>query len=228
MHNYKWVIFDLYNTIIDDREGYEQREKFRLDSIYTIIEKSNYPVKFAELSEKYGEMTLAYLKYHAETKRAFIPFYQVEYLMNLLHIEDIVVFKKVYDSYVEAVLHIPPKPMKNAAKALEALKENDKKIGLVSNTGRTPGYVLRILLKELNLLKYFDCLVFSDEAGFLKPDKRIFDFAVEMLDADKNETIFIGDIKSSDYDGAINAGLNAHLFNPDIDNLYQLAMSYSA
>lgn len=227
MHDYACVIFDLYNTIIDDEEGIAQREKYRLDALYTILEKSNFPVTFAELSEKYGEMTLYYSEYHGSTGKAFSPFRQVEYLLNSLKVRDLVVFKRSYDVYTEALLHIPPKPLLHAEKALTYLQEKGKKIGLISNTGRTPGIVLRLMLKEINLYDYFDDMMFSDEVGFLKPEKMIFDVAVERLGVDKKETIFIGDIKECDYTGAINAGLNAHLFDRNRDDLFQLALSYS-
>lgn len=225
MYKYQCVIFDLYSTLIDDNEGLAQREKYRLDSIYTILEKSGYPTTFAKLSEKYGEMTVYTYEYH-NSGIAFSPFSQIDYLLKLLNVNDIVVFKKVYDAYSGAVLHILPKPMNNAERALELLKSKNIKIGLISNTGKTPGMALRLMLKSLELYKYFDDTLFSDEVGYLKPNKHIFDIAVDRLVVERKETIFVGDLKASDYDGAINAGLNAHLFDPKQDDLYKLAMVY--
>jgi putative hydrolase of the HAD superfamily len=219
-------MFDLYSTLIDDSNSLAQREKYRLDSIYTILEKSNYPTTFAELSEKYGKMTFYTYDYH-ESDIAFSPFAQIDYLLKSLNVNDIVVFKKVYDAYTGAVLHILPKPMKNAKKALELLKSHGIKIGLISNTGKTPGMALRLMLKSIELYQYFDDTLFSDEVGFLKPNKHIFDIAIDRLAVERKETIFIGDLKASDYDGAIAAGLNAHLFDPVQEDLYKLALVYS-
>ncbi len=227
MQNYDCILFDLYDTIIDDENGIAEREKYRLDNIYTILEKSLYPVKFNLLQKKYGEMNHYMADFQQRTGFPFIPFQQVEYFLNLLKITDIIVFKKVYDCYVDSILQISPKLMKNADKALKLLKERNKKIGLISNTGKTPGYILRILLKQLNVLGYFDSLIFSDEAGFLKPDPIIFEIAVKKLCVEKNNTIFIGDLKTVDYDGAIKAGLNAHLFRKKEEDLLQMAVSYS-
>ena len=223
MQNVKCILFDLYNTLLDDL-GLAEREKYRLDTIYTILEKSLYPVKFHTLADKYWEMT-AYVGYfHHEEGREFPPFYQVEYLLNSLKVSDIVVFKKVYDVYTDAVLQIPPKPMKNAKKALEYIRDNGFKIGLISNTGKTPGVILRLLLKDLGLFEYFNDLVFSDEIGIIKPNPFIFHSAAERLRFKMEECLFIGDMTESDYKGALNAGMKGYLFNRDKDDLYELAV----
>ncbi len=225
MPSYGCVIFDLYNTIIDDQEGYAQREKYRIDTIYTILEKGLFPVRFGHLTKKYGELSL----HTAEMNEKGIvihPFDQVGYLLNELNVRDIVIYKKIYDAFVDAIVQIAPKAMHNADKALAHLKENGKKIGLVSNTGKTPGHALRLMLKDLGLYDYFDVMIFSDELGLLKPDPLVFDIAVRRLGAQKGETVFVGDLKGADHDGAVKAGLNAHLFNKEKDDLFKLAVEY--
>jgi putative hydrolase of the HAD superfamily len=204
-----------------------EREKYRLDSIYTILEKSLYPVKFPALAEKYANMIAYWAEYQASTGWCMTPFYQVQYLLNSLNVHDLIVFKKTYDVYIDAILQICPEPIHHAQKALQELKDRGKKIGLISNTGKTPGVILRMMLKEINLFDYFDDMVFSDEAGYLKPDERIFHLAADRLGVKRDETIFIGDLKVSDYDGAMGAGLGAHLFNRTKEDLYNIIIGYS-
>lgn len=225
MANYQAIIFDLYNTILDDDQGFVEREKYRIDTIYTTLEKALFPIPYSEVQEKYGMMTL-YMSQAHETGKAVHPFHLVNYLLDKLNVHDVVITKKVYDAFADAVLQINPKPIKNVEKALKYLKEKGKKVGLLSNTGKTPGHAIRMLLLEMGLQRYFDDMIFSDEVGFLKPQKVIFELAVQRLDVDKEQTIFIGDLKYNDYDGAINAGLNAHLFDEKKDDLYQLAIQY--
>lgn len=222
---YQAIVFDLYNTILDDAQGLVEREQYRLDTIYTILEKALFPIKFETLQEKYGKMTLYQSEIHA-TGKAVHPFRLVNYLLSELNVHDVIISKKVYDTFADAVLQINPKPIKHAERALKYIKEKGKKVGLLSNTGKTPGHALRMLLLELGLYRYFDEMVFSDEIGFLKPDKAIFDITVARLGVSKEDTIYIGDLKHNDYDGAINAGLNAHLFDRNKDDLYQLAIQY--
>lgn len=69
MANYACFLFDLYGTILDDTHGMAEREQYRLDNIYTILEKSQYPVKFADLQKKYGEMSLYMSTAQEETKK---------------------------------------------------------------------------------------------------------------------------------------------------------------
>ena len=54
--------------------------------------------------------------------------------------------------------------------------------------------------------------VFSDEAGFSKPDIRAFEQAGATLGMAKDEIVHIGDLRRTDIAGARNAGLKAVLF----------------
>ncbi len=226
MREYQYFIFDLYNTIIQDDANVE-REQYHLDTTFSILEKGLYPVKFSELKEKYIEMSRAYDEYHARTGLAFSPFKQVKMWLDSLTVHDVVIFKKVYDSYINAILQINPSLMRNAKKALEYLREQGKKTALISNTGKTPGSILRIMLMELGIYDLFDDMLFSDEVGILKPHPYIFEISVQRLGAVKEDTVFIGDLKHCDYDGALQAGLGAHLFLPQEDDLFQLAVQYT-
>jgi len=226
MAKYKCVIFDLYNTIIDEDDTIAEREKYRIDSIYNVLEKSMIPINFSTFVERYNQMTDYMGTYHVKTQKAFTPFQQVDYLLKSINVDDFVIFKKVYDCYTEAILQINPKLMKNAELALKYLKEKNIIIGLISNTGRTPGEKIRMLLKELKIYDYFEGLFFSDEIGFLKPNPIIFDMCIKSLSVNKLETIFVGDLKYSDYDGALNYGMDAYLFNKFQDDLFQLSVRF--
>lgn len=219
-------IFDLYNTIIDDELTFLERERYRLDTIYTILEKYCYPVKFPKLQSVYNDMIDYMGEYHIVYRKAFTPFYQVDYLLKKLSIDDFIVFKKIYDVYTEAILQIPPKLMYNAEKALKYIKERGIKIGLITNTGRTPGDKLRMLLKDLKILQFFDGLFFSDEVGFLKPHPEIFNNCLRWLDVEKSKCLFIGDTYYSDYYGAIGVGMKAYLYKKGEDDLYQISLKY--
>ncbi len=227
MHNYSCFLFDLYNIILDDSEGMVERERYRLDNIYTILEKSLFPIKFAVLQKKYAEMISYMSELREKSAITFTPFQQVDYLLSLLNIHDVIVFKRVYDCYSDSILQISPKLIKGSENTLELLKERSKKIGLISNADRTPGNTHRILLKELAIYHYFDDITFSDEVGFSKPSPIIFETAIQKLGADKPETIFIGDAKAADSIGARNSGISVHLFKKEEENLYELAASYS-
>lgn len=69
-------------------------------------------------------------------------------------------------------------------------------------------------LNSAGLTSYFDLIVTSETTGHRKPDRRIFDYAVENLAANPEECIMIGDNPLSDIAGAQNAGIDQVFFNP--------------
>lgn len=87
-----------------------------------------------------------------------------------------------------------------------------------------PRYVLHILtngFKEIQQVKlstsgldqYFSEVVNSEEAGFLKPDKRVFEFTLAKIRAESDECIMVGDDLIADVLGAQNAGIAPVFFN---------------
>jgi putative hydrolase of the HAD superfamily len=61
----------------------------------------------------------------------------------------------------------------------------------------------------------FDTVVVSDELGVAKPDARIFEHALRLLQHHDRETVLmVGDSLESDIQGGLNAGLQTCWFNP--------------
>ena len=80
---------------------------------------------------------------------------------------------------------------------------------LVSNTGRTPGVVLRRILDRYGLLPYFEAFAYSDEVGFRKPDARIFSRTLETLGVEPARALHVGDNPHADVLGAQALGMRA-------------------
>ena len=68
-------------------------------------------------------------------------------------------------------------------------------------------------LDACGLHKYFDTIILSEDAGVNKPSKTYFDYALKMSGASRETTLMIGDNLQSDILGALNADLDAMLFN---------------
>jgi putative hydrolase of the HAD superfamily len=226
MKQYACVLFDLFNTLLED-DCMAEREKFRLDGIFTVLEKAQYPVKFGALQEAYGDVVRRAAEREGDSHRAVTPFEQVEWLLADLKVENPVVFRRTLEVFSDAVLQVSPKPMRNAKKALEFLRERGIKTGLVSNTIKSSGITLRLLLKENGLLALLDDAVFSDEIGFVKPEPRIFALAAARLGVSPSECAFVGDLEGVDVQGAKDAGMDAVLFRRGEDDLYQLAAGFA-
>ena len=97
----------------------------------------------------------------------------------------------------------------DAVEALEWLRNQKKQIGIICNTGLTPGAELRRFLSQVGVSGYFRVMIFSNEVGIRKPDRRIFNLAVQELKAKTQEIVHIGDNLKSDVWGAKNAGFRA-------------------
>ena len=64
-------------------------------------------------------------------------------------------------------------------------------------------------LRKLKLSKYIDFLATSEEAGAEKPNKRIFNLALQKMQLNKSKVIMIGDSIKKDIKGAESIGIKA-------------------
>ena len=62
--------------------------------------------------------------------------------------------------------------------------------------------------------KYFQHVIISEVVGVNKPDKAIFEHAIMLAGATKEESLMIGDSLEADVYGALNFGIDAIYFNP--------------
>ncbi len=63
------------------------------------------------------------------------------------------------------------------------------------------------------LLPYFDQIILSETIGALKPDRQIFDYALQAIGTPHKEVLMIGDNYDADIVGAHNAGIDQLFFN---------------
>ena len=68
-------------------------------------------------------------------------------------------------------------------------------------------------LKHSNLTNYFKEIVTSEQAGSLKPNKEIFEFALQVAKANTEDSIMIGDNIEADIKGAMSVGLDTIFVN---------------
>ena len=68
-------------------------------------------------------------------------------------------------------------------------------------------------LAACGLRDYFDNIVLSEDAGVNKPSPKYFEYALRQSRASRESTLMIGDNLQTDILGALNAGIDAMLFN---------------
>jgi len=98
--------------------------------------------------------------------------------------------------------HIPPDPA--AGKVIRELAKRGKKIALITNFDHPPH--VHALLARMRIAPFFGAVIISGDAGFKKPDPRIFRIALARLNLRASETVFVGD-SADDVRGARAAGI---------------------
>ncbi|MDE5932180.1 MAG: HAD-IA family hydrolase, partial [Lachnospiraceae bacterium] len=86
---------------------------------------------------------------------------------------------------------------------LETLKGKGMKIGLISNADRIDCRYW----KESKLSPFFDDAVFSCDVGLLKPDRHIYELAMQRLGVSPEICLFVGDGGSNELQGAKSVGM---------------------
>lgn len=212
----KAVTLDFWDTIF--------RMDFEIDLNGVRIKKLEDVLKNYGINLPQDEIIKIYREVHKEFDRLWIEEYKTLTTSDVLNM----IFSKIgisisnkdfmnlVDIFQEAILINPPLPMDGCKAAIEKLSKRYK-LGIISDTGFSPGKVLRKILEKHDLLKYFSVLIFSDEFGKSKPHADTFLHAAKTLDCSISQMVHIGDNERTDVYGALNAGGKGILYTKGLD-----------
>jgi putative hydrolase of the HAD superfamily len=93
--------------------------------------------------------------------------------------------------------------------ALDALKKRRLTVGLISNIEQN----MTATLDKLGLSPHLDVVVTSQDAGYSKPSKEIFEFAIKKAGVAPSDSVYIGDQYNVDVTGSRNAGMQSILLD---------------
>jgi putative hydrolase of the HAD superfamily len=210
----KAVTFDLWQTLIlDTAEGLRQARAGRVQGIHALLTQHGHAVEQTAVEQAYDTVGER-LEGIWRAQRDIGSHGQVRILLDLLGLGESIagdrrIMAALEQAYCLPILSAMPMANAGAAETLEALSERGMRLGLVCNTGRTPGTMLRIVLDRLGLARYLSVLTFSDEVGLRKPHPEIFLRTLAVLGATPEEAAHVGDDLSTDVAGARGIRLRA-------------------
>ena len=198
------IFFDLDHTLWD----FDKNSELAFDRIF----KERFAnVKILDFIEKYIPINQACWKLYQHDKITHqeLRYNRLKFSFDALNIEisdeDI---DQIANDYIETLTdnnHL----FEGAIEVLEYLKPKYK-LHIITN-----GFA-NVQDKKINnalLSGYFKTITNSELAGVKKPNSIIFDYAVNVAQASKENCIMIGDCLDADVNGALNAGLDAIFFN---------------
>ena len=218
------VTFDVWNTLLV-HEFYDNRlQNARIDSIVKVLNDEGVRVCRDDVARAY-DRSEDHLKCLYDQEKDLGLEGHLQLLLEALGLP--MSFKEtIREPYAKILLSFRPKPVNGATALLKDLKEKGYRIGLISNTGRTPGETMKIILDGYGMLQYFDSMSFSCDVGHIKPGKRIFELTLKDLRASPGSSVHVGDSMLLDIYGAKTAGMRAILFNKYSEGFDRYATKY--
>ena len=209
MGRYKHIFFDLDHTLWD----FATNSKLALSQIFAENDLSGKGIEsFEKFYAKYVPINDRYwARYHNgivnKEKLRHGRFYDT---LKEFKIDDAALAEIMAESYVT----ISPQMTALFPDAMEVLGylQNKYKLHLITN-----GFaeVQWIKVERSGLKPFFEHIIISEEVGTQKPDKAIFEIAMNRAATHAEECIMIGDNYNTDIVGAMNAGIDQVFFNPN-------------
>ena len=198
------VFFDLDHTLWD----FDKNSELAFDRIF----REKYPqINTFDFIEKYVPINQACWKLYQRDKITHqeLRYKRLKLSFDALNLEmsDLEI-SQIADNYIDLLTennHL----FEGVIEVLEYLKPKYK-LHIITN-----GFAV-VQDKKINnasLSGYFATITNSELAGVKKPNSIIFDYAINVANASKKNSIMVGDCLDADINGALNAGLDAIFFN---------------
>jgi putative hydrolase of the HAD superfamily len=203
----KAVTIDLWGTLLLDSPAADERyRRERVVRVAEALAERGIELPIPALARGYEESRRQLVKIWREMRDVPIERH-VTLLLEAVNVTlptrlDADALAAVTWAYASPALDAPPVLDPGARSALDGLKKRGISVCLVSNTLRTPGIVLRRILKNEGLLDGFTGMVFSDEYGMRKPASGIFHEALRRLGVATHHAVHVGDDARLDVEGA--------------------------
>ena len=199
----KGVLLDLDNTLYD----YAKSHKAGLNSILDYCE-GNFDISYSEALIAFNN---GRQKVHIELVETASCHNRLLYIQKMLECINVSPFEhalNLYNLYWDHFIN----EMVLFDGVITFLEKYNQKICVVSDL---TAHIQYRKIEKLNIGKYINCIVTSEEAGKEKPHPYPFMLALRKLNLTNREVFMVGDSFAKDIVGALNMGIKSYWINSD-------------
>lgn len=213
MSKYKYLLFDLDDTLIDNKENI----KFAFEVILNDMKDTYADEKFDRwyeidknfwLDRQNGKIVVP--KEYENPRELMVSWTRAQrfiiYFNNEISLEKAMNLNDIYmEGLKEKVI-----PVDGAYEVLEKLSNNHE-IVVITNG---PSVATRTKLEKIDCLKFVKDVLSADMFGHMKPAKEFFDGVKDKIKiSDNNKFLIVGDSLKSDVEGANKNGMDSCWFD---------------
>lgn len=207
MQRYKNLFIDLDDTVYDFSAASE--ESFR--ETYELLQYGRFFDSFEQYLSIYKPYNLELWRIYGEGKitKEELNKRRYSYPLECVGIHD----QELADTFCrEALSRIPTKGplMPGAIELLEYLRPKYRMF-ILSNGFKE---LQSRKMHSAGIDKYFDGLILSEDIGVNKPNRELYDHALQKTGSTLEESLMIGDMFETDIAGAANIGMEQIYYNP--------------
>ena len=220
--NYSHFSFDLWLTLIRSNPEFKNKRNLLFKDFFEIdssIERVSEVVRYYDvLCNNINEKTGLNLST-----------YEIYYLiLNALEVDlslnDVNRLGEFYQETETLFFNYKPELIFPHIKLqFEEIVNEGKSINILSNTGFIKGKSLRKIIAYYELDSSIDFQIYSDEVGFSKPNKEIFDLMLNKITKNRkihlSDIVHIGDNPKADIIGASSIGIHTLLINSNNNSI---------
>lgn len=221
MKKYKYIFFDLFDTLIDfDHSRLPQisvdGEKHNSTSglVYEVFNNYYPDVSFDIFYKPFMETFFKFQEIKKKDNKEYPNQHRFKILLEKLNLN----YKNNQNEMLNNMTEVHMSGLASATtfpqdnkKTLDYLKEKGYHFALISNFDYAP--TAYRLLDQYGLTRYFNNIYISIEVGWRKPHKNIFQIALDECKITNEDVIHVGDNFYADIVGSYNLGIDSIWLN---------------
>ena len=207
MQRYKNLFIDLDDTIYD----FSSAAKESFQETYELLQYWRFFDSFEHYLSIYEPYNLELWRIYGEGRitKEELNRQRYSYPLKVVGVDD----QELADTFCrEALGRIPTKGplMPGAIELLEHLRPKYRMFILSNGFKELQSHKMR----TAGIDRYFDRLILSDDIGVNKPNRELYEHALQVTGSVLEESIMIGDMFDTDIVGAANIGMDQIYYNP--------------